>query len=177
MSSYRDPSYRQRFWNTSYMGRHPEEVACGRPEDVKNMFSVCYHPREPLGHDRCGAGFNFGTRFIGKPRHAIATKNPRTPTYEEPDNEPEPEIDDYEPEPEYQSDWVEIDYPVKFEPDYEELPRNPPLKDLPRRKVASAGRPVHGPFVVRMAPQRPCYHCETGPKTYGKIPPWRAFAN
>lgn len=150
-------------------------MACGT-EGAGDLFRDCFplNLKQPLGHDRGGAGFGFGTAFLRPSTSTIAVRKPHFDTfYDEPD--PYEEEVEREPEPDYSLETVEFNYP-SFSLPYEPMPHNPPLKDLPRKRVHTPRPRVNGPFVVRMVPQAPCYHCETGPKAGGGIPPWRQFS-
>ena len=169
-----EPYYRPRFYNTTFMDPRglcsDSALPCARDGYGNNWISRDCEFVEPLGHDCGGAGFNFGTRFLRPATVPIGMRRSERGA-EEMDEQTWKEK---EREPTYETEWIDVNYP---EVDWLKKKRHPKNlnRKIPRRRPLVTGAQVNGPFVVRMVPKAPCYHCETGPKAGGGIPSWRRY--
>ena len=169
-----EPYYRPRFYNTTFMDPRglcsDSALPCARDGYGNNWISRDCEFVEPLGHDCGGAGFNFGTRFLRPATVPIGMRRSERGA-EEMDEQTWKEK---EREPTYETEWIDVNYP---EADWLKKKRHSKNLNpkIPRRRPLVTGAQVNGPFVVRMVPKAPCYHCETGPKAGGGIPSWRRY--
>uniref|UniRef100_A0A7S2RKA0 Uncharacterized protein n=1 Tax=Rhizochromulina marina TaxID=1034831 RepID=A0A7S2RKA0_9STRA len=144
------------------------------------------------GHDAGGAGFHFGTSFLKpRPNRVVATAweieapmhKDQTPSQKDRPRPERPVSPPPLPDPVMDSEpkhtFPAAGFSPALRPPHHPVRRPRAQKQPPLAASAPIDRRTHhaAPFVVRIAPQDPCWHCETGPRTFGKIPPWRSFGS